>query len=94
MPRNLRVAQLPLWQNLALVALPRRRPIAFARNWKTLWRQVMPQRLRGRHVACPGMIEQHHQAQILGTHDLPTRGATANGTDGCWQIDKIAEVNR
>ena len=26
----------------------------------------MPQRRGGRHVACPGMIEQNHQAQILG----------------------------
>lgn len=66
MPSNLRVAQLPLWQNLPLMALPRCRLTAFARNWKMLWRQVMPQRLGGRHVACPRMIEQNYQAQILG----------------------------
>ena len=72
-PEVLRVAQLPVWQNPALVASPRRRPIVFARNCKLLWRQALQplQRLGGHHVACPGMIEQNHvQVQILGVQKV------------------------
>ena len=73
MPRHLRVEPVPQWQNPALLASVSR-PIAFARNCKMLWRQVLQplQSIDGRLVAYPALpaaIETNPvRVLVLGVH--------------------------
>ena len=73
MPRHLRVEPVPQWQNPALLASVSR-PIAFARNCKLLWWQVLQplQSIDGRLVAYPALpaaIETNPvRVLVLGVH--------------------------